>query len=219
MIDFDDFDWEDAAVLGGIAGFVEESLREERNGEPREEEVWRGSPLEKEDYEEPVSLRRQLQMLRASNPALADHVIRKALEFRAQGELRRESERQKEELLKKCEWIQKMKAETGVEPAREADERQSMWMEYQGGGLDDKDYEENPVLFFLDEMHAVGEPVEIDYVSANEKLSRKLVIRPERNMKYKGHVYVEAILEPRGRTEFLRADQIRNAKIPDGHKG
>jgi hypothetical protein len=49
MIDFDDFDLEDAAVLGGIAGFVEESLREERSGETQDEDTSDDSLLEEED--------------------------------------------------------------------------------------------------------------------------------------------------------------------------
>lgn len=89
----DGFDWEDAAILGGIVGFVEESLREEMAVEKENEDKWQDCTAEEDDREVPVSLKRRLQMLRASNPELADYVISSVKNFRKQGELQREVQR------------------------------------------------------------------------------------------------------------------------------
>jgi len=49
MIDFNDFDLEDAAIFGGIAGFVENSLKEEKASRKKAQEETEEFPWDEED--------------------------------------------------------------------------------------------------------------------------------------------------------------------------
>ena len=72
MFDFDgdgSFDMEDAAVIGGMMGFAEESMREEdRNPDEVSDHV---TEEDKEEIDRVTSLR----LLRNENPGLVDYLI------------------------------------------------------------------------------------------------------------------------------------------------
>ena len=92
MVDFDDFDWEDATTFAGIAGFIEESLREENRKDPSE------APEDEEfddfrNEEEFISTKRKLQMLAARDPEFARYVIKKAREQSEQWALQAQARR------------------------------------------------------------------------------------------------------------------------------
>ena len=96
-----DFDMEDATILGGIAGFAEESLREENRDlselDPSEESV-------KDEADKEISLRR----LRNTEPALFEHIVKLVVEHRkAWAEQRRQRELEAEQVGHEIEAMEK----------------------------------------------------------------------------------------------------------------
>ena len=102
-----DFDIEDAAIAGGILGFVEESSREE------EEELY--EELEDlidnaEDLEFPSNI--AIRLLRNENPDLVNHLFKRALESRAYAALMSNTEA-REDIIKEIEEMQKEAGDNG----------------------------------------------------------------------------------------------------------
>ena len=93
MMDFDDFDWEDAAILGGIIGFVEESIREEERGFDDDTD---DDTLE-ERMREAVDRDVNLLQFRRENPQLYDFILKKVIEQR----IKWRRDRLKREAMKK----------------------------------------------------------------------------------------------------------------------
>ena len=82
-MDFDDFGLEDAAILGGVLGFVEEATKAEEEGVSDEyatdvEEDFRDTVAEWVSRTPDV----QLRLLYNENPALVEFMVRKAYENR-----------------------------------------------------------------------------------------------------------------------------------------
>ncbi len=101
MFDFDgdgDFDSGDAAILGGIAGFMEESFREEST-ELGEE--FREIEIDPRDLKEP-----NLRLIYNNSPKLFNHIVNKIrkqnLEWR-RARLAREAVADELEAIEKCE--------------------------------------------------------------------------------------------------------------------
>ena len=95
MMDFDDFDWEDAAILGGIIGFVEESIREEERGFDDDTD---DDTLE-ERMREAVDRDVNLLQFRRENPQLYDFILKKVIEQR----IKWRRDRLKREAMKRAE--------------------------------------------------------------------------------------------------------------------
>jgi len=96
-----DFDIEDATILGGIAGFAEESLREENRDlselDPSEESV-------KSEADKEISLRR----LRSTEPALFEYIVKLVVKHRkAWAEQRRQRELEAEQVSHEIEAMEK----------------------------------------------------------------------------------------------------------------
>ena len=210
-MDFDDFDLEDAAISGGIAGFMEESLRDETRRNPSE--IEEGYDFDINGTPEKVpSLKRQIQMLAAENPGLANYIIRKNREVTEQGTLHeqakqlvlaaeRASQRQTEEEAK------------GILSEETMSDALKKWSKYKWALLDEKEHEEYPELYWLSE--AIGESwkVSLDYRNFEGKWEEGLIVLPKRFAKLKGKVFLHAFCEEWKKEWYFRMDRMRNMKL------
>lgn len=84
----DDFGFDDAFIVGGIAGFIQDSVEEERPCEEAEQAC-----LIEDELEDAVdNFKRQDEMIRNTDPDFSDWVIRKALQQRQDAEIRQVAE-------------------------------------------------------------------------------------------------------------------------------
>ena len=88
MIFDDGFDASDAALLGGVLGFVEESIKAEEGGEREFDEM----ADEAIDNYVANGVDTQLRLLYNDNPGLVQHLIKRAYESRARYKARMEDQ-------------------------------------------------------------------------------------------------------------------------------
>lgn len=211
-MDFDDFDWKDAAILGGIMGFAEESIREEMASDPidSDPDPWNFDDIEKEP-EMRISLRRQLQML---DPGVREYLLgllRKQGEYR---KVRRKSDGMRNKVVREAKKCQEEERETGRCSEARQQKMMEAFFEYQNGGLEETDYQEYPDLFYFDEVIGDKSELEIDYRKNDEETEENLLIQPIGHIKSKGHIYLEALVKPSDMRRFFRIDHIREHRLP-----
>jgi hypothetical protein len=211
-LDFDDFDWEDAAVFGGIAGFVEESLREENRRDPSEVRDEDDFDVMDELGEAPVSLKRQLQMLAAGNPGLARYIIRRAREQNEQWALQAQA-RRLAMAVEKAYKRQEEEEKEGRLSSKTMNEALTRWCEYKWGDLDEKQYEEYPTLFLLEELIGEKLKVTLDYRKIDGQWEDGLVVLPKRLAKLKGKAFFHGYCEKWKKEYYFRMDRTRNITL------
>lgn len=215
MMDFDDFDAEDAAVLGGIIGFAEESVREENAPDPSEPESWDSDDIEPEPRMS-ISIRRQLDML---GPEMREAVLSSVMEFRKARELDRASNRLRDAMLREAKICEKEERENGFYSEESEKRMLEAFFDYRNGGLVGSDYEEYPDLFYFDEIIGEGGEIEIEYLEDDAEEGEEIIIRPIGHIKHKGRVYLEALVEPSGIRRFFRIDCIKKHRLPRQESG
>ena len=210
-MDFDDFDWKDATTFGGIAGFIEDCLREENRrdpSEPSEDEKFD----EVKDEEEILSLKRQLQMLAAQNPELAKYVVRKAREHSEQWALQAQAKR----LISAAEKAYKLQEEEdqkGSLSSETMSDALTKWSEYKWALLGEKEYVEYPELYALGEAISENWNLKLDYLKPDGYWEEGLVIQPKRFAKYRNKVYIHGYCEQWKKQWFFKMDLIKSIKV------
>lgn len=210
-MDFDDFDWKDATTFGGIAGFIEESLREENRRDPSElseDEKFD----EVKDEEEILSVKRQLQMLAAQNPDLAKHVVRRARECSEQWALQAQAKRLISGVVKayKRQEEEKTKGTLCNETVSDA---LAKWSEYMWALLSEEEHEDYPDLYWLAEVITDESKVSLDYLRSDGQWEEGLIIQPKRFAKHKNNIYIHGTCDQWKKDLYFRMDRIRNIKL------
>lgn len=210
-MDFDDFDWEDAAILGGILGFAEESARQERMKDPSELDYQEHfEPLD--EKESRLTLKQQLRLLENMNPDLARYVKEKVIEQKKYWRMSRKSSSVLRDVVKEWQNLEKEEEKKGIDYDKRL-EALNKWWDYQQGGLTEDDYEAYPFLFFIDEAIAEGWRLVIDYEKDTGERQKERIIKPERAFKYENYIYLTAYCEMRKAKRHFRVDWIRNVKM------
>ena len=212
-MDFDDFDWEDATILGGIMGFAEESAREERMKDPSEpcyEECFMSS----DDTESKLTLKQQLRLLENMNPDLAQYIIEKVKEQKKYWRISKISSSMLQDVVKVWQHLEEEEKENGFDYDKRM-EAQNKWWDYQRGGLVEEDYEAYPFLFFIDEAIGQDWRLMIDYEKDTGERQEERTIKPERAFKHENAIYLTAYCEMRKAKRHFRVDWIRNVKMAE----
>jgi hypothetical protein len=212
-MDFDDFDWEDATILGAILGFVEESLEAERMKDPSEPDgEGRFESTDAEDLK--LTLKQQLRLLANTNPDLARYVVRKAREQQKYWRISRKSSSALQKIVREWQRLEKEEKEKGIDYDKRL-EALNNWWEYRNGGLHEKDYETYPFLYLVDEAIGQGWRLVIDYEKDTGERQKDRVVKPERAFKDESGIYLSAYCEMRKATRHFRVDWIRNLRIEE----
>jgi len=214
MMDFDDFDWEDATTLGGIMGFAEESVREENMKDPSEPCCEERFDASSDDTESGLSLKQQLRLLENMNPDLARYVIEKVKEQKKYWRISRESSSELQEVANDWQRLEEEEKEKGIDYDKRLDAL-NKWWDYQRGGLVEKDYETYPFLFFIDEAIGEGWRLIIDYEKDTGERHEARIIKPERAFKHENVIYLTAYCEMRKAKRHFRVDWIRNVRMAE----
>lgn len=217
-VDFDDFDWEDAFKFGAVAGFIEESLREENRRDPSEYPDEEDFDVTEEFKEAPVSLKRQLQMLAAGNPELARYIIRRARHDSEQWALQAQARRlalAADEAYKR----QDEEDKRGTLSKETMSNALGKWCDYKWASLDEKDHEEHPELYWLAEAISDEWKVVLDYPKVDGTWEEGLVVLPKRLAKLKGKAFFHGYCEKWKSDWYFRMDRIRNLRLaPEGEQ-
>jgi len=211
MINFDDFDWEDATTFGGIVGFVQESLKEadrRDSSEPSEDD----EPGDYNDEEEVISTKRQLQMLDAQDPDLARSIITKAKEQSEQWALQAQA-RQLISAADKADKLQEEENQKGALSSETMSDALAKWAEYKWADLSEEEHEEYPVLYMLAEVITDELKVTLDYLKTDGKWEEKLVVQPRRFAKLKNRVYLHGTCDQWKKDWYFRMDRVRNIRL------
>ena len=138
-MDFDDFDWEDAATFGGIMGFAEESAREERMKDPSEP-FYKERFMSLDDTESKLTLKQKLRLLENMNADLARYVKEKVKEQKKYWRISRKSSSAFRDVAKEWQHLKEEEKEKGIDYDKRL-EALNKWWDYQQGGLTEEDYE------------------------------------------------------------------------------
>ena len=211
MVDFDDFDWEDATTFAGIAGFIEESLREENRKDPSE------APEDEEfddfrNEEEFISTKRKLQMLAARDPEFARYVIKKAREQSEQWALQAQARR----LISAADKAYKLQEEEDQRGALTSETMSNAlgkWVEYKWADLSEEEHEDYPVLYMLAEVITDELKVTLDYLKTDGKWEEGLIVQPRRFAKLKKRVYLHGTCDQWKKDWYFRMDRLKNIKV------
>jgi len=204
-MDFDDFDAEDAAIFGGVVGFAEESIREENAPDPSEPDPWEFEEVETEP-EPPISLRRRLEMM---DPGMRETLLKIASKQRESRGVYNKSRRLKDALAREVETCRKEERETGRCSEESHGRMMKALYDLRNGGVEESDYIKFPELYFFDEIGIEKTPIEIDYAENGEEEEEKLTILPVNNLKYKGRIYIEALVKPGNVPRFFNIEYIK----------
>jgi len=217
MVDFfDDFDLEDAAIFGGISGFVEESLREENRTDPSE--IREDYDVGIDDDEEIVpSLKRQLQMLAAQNPGFAEHVIRRDREDSEQVALQTQAMRLATAAVRAHE-RQDEEEKNGTLSKSTMSDALTKWGKYKWALLDEKEHEQYPVLYLLGEAISEGWRVKLDYQKFDGQWEEGLILLPKRFAKLKDKVFLHAFCEKWEKEWYFHMDRVKNINLVPENK-
>ena len=158
------------------------------------------------------SLKRQLQMLAAGNPGLARHVIRRAREDSEQWALQAQA-RRLAIAVDKAYKRQEEEEKGGSLSSETMNEALTRWCEYRWAGLDEKEHEEYPKLYLLEEAIGEGWKVVLDYRKFDGTWEEGLMIQPKRFAKKKGRIYIHAFCEQWNKEYYFRLDRMRNIKL------
>ncbi|MFC1891173.1 hypothetical protein ACFLZT_02165 [Thermodesulfobacteriota bacterium] len=210
-MDFDDFEWEDAAVFGGIAGFSEESLKEESSRDPSEIEKDYEFNIDS-PWEKVQGLKWQIQMLAAVEPNLERYIIRKARELREQQALYKQARRLLHAAIKAAKHQEEEK-EKGILNEESMSDALTKWAEYQWALLDEKEHEKYPDLYWLEEIIGEDWQVNLDYCNLYGKWEEGLKVLPKRFAKLNGKVFLHAFCTEWKKEWYFHLDRIRNMKF------
>jgi len=195
-MDFDDFDAEDAAILGGIIGFAEESIRDE-------EEYLRGEPLREDepgdqDWVDTSGNDWDTQLAEAYlsglSPEMRETVLRSVVRNKLAVRLKRKEQESAKRLLTASKRIQKEFSERGSPTMKAQHEYLSALIDYRGSPSE-RDYERYPDLFFIEEALGQGWELEFDYTSLMGDRVEGLVGTVRRIAKDGGKIYL--VVEPK----------------------
>jgi hypothetical protein len=213
-MDFDDFDWEDAIEFGAMAGFTEESLGKENENDPSE--VAEDYDLESdESTENVISLDRQLEMLAAQNPGLAEYVIKKAKEEREQGELKAQSVRLAN-AAKEAYRLQDEEEKHGALSDETMNNALTKMAAYKWALLDEQDCESSPDVCWIEEAISEEWKIKLDFLKLDGQWEQGLIVLPKRVAKLKDNIFIYAFCDQWKKHWYFGMDRIRNLKpIPE----
>ena len=83
-MDFDSFEIENAAIIGGILGFADEAIKAEREGEENARGITEDIEIEPEEIDDG-----RLQSFCREHPELFKYMVRKAIEFKRKAAMQR----------------------------------------------------------------------------------------------------------------------------------
>lgn len=210
-MDWSEFGWKDAAILGGIAGFIEQSLREEN-------ERYRTEPEEERDFDIddseqlPVSLKTELRRLAASDPRLARYAIDKVREQKEQWALQSQ-EKRFALAVKDAYERQDEEEKKGFLSNETMSDALTEWSRYKWGGLTEEEHERHPELYWLGEAISEEWKVVLDYRKMDGKWEEGLLVQPKRFAKNKGQIYLHGFCDKWKKEYYFMLDRTRNMKL------